>query len=375
MRSRKVLIWLVVAVLLVGAAAALTGCSGAKTGTTGETSGTAGSAGPLKIALLLPETKTARYESQDKPYFEAKVKELAPDAEILYSNANQDAALQQSQADAAITNGAQVLVLDPVDSASAASIVTKAQAAKIPVISYDRLILNAPVNYYISFDNEKVGVLQGQALLDKLTADGNAGKTIVMINGSPTDNNATLFKKGAHSVLDGKVKIGAEYDTPDWSPDKAQAQMDQAITKLGKDGFVGVLAANDGTGGGAIAAMKGAGIDPATRPTTGQDAELAAIQRILLGEQYMTVYKAIKLEAESAARLAVALAKGENAPADMTLAKVNNKLQDIDSVLLPPVAVTKDNIKDTIIKDGFWTADQIMIDDKLKAAGAAAGIQ
>ena len=220
----------------------------------------------------------------------------------------------------------------------------------MPVISYDRLILNAPVDYYISFDNEKVGKLQGQALLDKLTADGNAGKTIVMINGSPTDNNAKLFKKGAHSVLDGKVKIGAEYDTPDWSPDKAQTEMDQAITKLGKDGFVGVSAANDGTAGGAIAAMKGAGIDPTTRPTTGQDAELAAIQRILLGEQYMTVYKAIKPEAEAAAELAVALAKGEAVPPDMTLTKVNNGSEDVDSVLLPPVAVTKDNIKDTVVK-------------------------
>jgi D-xylose transport system substrate-binding protein len=130
-----------------------------------------------------------------------------------------------------------------------------------------------------------------------------------MINGAPTDNNAKLFKEGAHSVLDGKVEIGAEYDTPDWSPDKAQTEMDQAITKLGKDGFVGVYAANDGTGGGAIAAMTAAGIDPKTRPTTGQDAELAAIQRILLGEQYMTVYKAIK-RGQAAAELAVSLAKG-----------------------------------------------------------------
>ena len=236
MRVRRVLIWCVTIALVVGFAAALSGCGGGTSTTT--TGGT--TAQPMKIALLLPETKTARYETQDRPLFEAKVKELAPDAEILYSNANQDAAQQQSQADAALTNGANVLVLDPVDSASAASIVTKAAAQKVPVISYDRLILNAPVDYYISFDNEKVGTLQGQALLDKLTADGNAGKTIVMINGSPTDNNATLFKKGAHSVLDGKVKIGAEYDTPDWSPDKAQTEMDQAITKLGKDGFVGV---------------------------------------------------------------------------------------------------------------------------------------
>ena len=371
MYGRKIVTWCTVAALLVGMMVLLTGCGGggATTGTGGGTTET------LKIALLLPETKTARYETQDKPLFEAKVKELAPDIEILYSNANQDATEQQSQADAALTNGANVLVLDPVDSASAASIVSKAAAQNVPVISYDRLILNADVDYYVSFDNEMVGKLQGQALLDKLTKDGNAGKTIVMINGSPTDNNATLFKAGAHSILDGKVQIGAEYDTPDWSPDKAQAEMDQAITKLGKDGFVGVLAANDGTGGGAIAAMKGAGIDPSTRPTTGQDAELAGIQRILLGEQYMTVYKAIKLEADATAELAVALAKGESVPSTLKLSKVPNGTKDVDSVLLPPVAVTKENIQTTVVADGFWTADQIMTTPELKAAGAAAGLK
>ncbi|HEY5432024.1 MAG TPA: sugar ABC transporter substrate-binding protein [Coriobacteriia bacterium] len=375
MHGRRALRLFGAAALIVGIAVALGGCSqsGTPTGSTG-TTGTPAAAG-VKIALLLPETKTARYETQDRPLFEAKVKELAPDAQILYSNANQDSAQQQSQADAALTNGAQVLVLDPVDSAAAASIVTKAKAKNVPVISYDRLILNAPVDYYVSFDNEEVGKLQGTALLDKLTKDGNAGKTIVMINGSPTDNNATLFKKGAHSILDGKVKIGAEYDTPDWSPDKAQTEMDQAITKLGKTGFVGVYCANDGTCGGAIAAMKGAGIDPKTRPSTGQDAELAGIQRILLGEQYMTVYKAIKLEANTAAELAVGLAKGTGVPSSMTLSKVNNAQIDVPSVLLKPVAVTKDNIKDTVVADGFWTTQQILNTPALIAAGNAVGLQ
>jgi len=375
MHGRRALRLFGAAALIVGIAVALGGCSqsGTPTGSTG-TTGTPAAAG-VKIALLLPETKTARYETQDRPLFEAKVKELAPDAQILYSNANQDSAQQQSQADAALTNGAQVLVLDPVDSAAAASIVTKAKAKNVPVISYDRLILNAKVDYYVSFDNEEVGKLQGTALLDKLTKDGNAGKTIVMINGSPTDNNATLFKKGAHSILDGKVKIGAEYDTPDWSPDKAQTEMDQAITKLGKTGFVGVYCANDGTCGGAIAAMKGAGIDPKTRPSTGQDAELAGIQRILLGEQYMTVYKAIKLEANTAAELAVGLAKGTGVPSSMTLSKVNNGQIDVPSVLLKPVAVTKDNIKDTVVADGFWTTQQILNTPALIAAGRAVGLQ
>jgi D-xylose transport system substrate-binding protein len=366
MRVNKVLVWLVAAVLFVGTAAAISGCGGSTTGGTGA---------KLKIALLLPETKTARYETQDRPLFEAKVKALDPNIEILYSNANQDAAQQQSQADAALTNGANVLVLDPVDSASAASIVTKAKAKGVPVISYDRLILNAEVDYYVSFDNEQVGKLQGQALLDKLTADGKAGKAIVMINGSPTDNNATLFKAGAHSILDGKVTIGAEYDTPDWSPDQAQAEMDQAITKLGKTGFVAVYCANDGTCGGAIAAMKGAGIDPKTIPTTGQDAELAGIQRILLGEQFMTIYKAIKLEAEATAELAVALAKGEAPPSSLTLSTVNNGTKDVPSVLLKPVPVTKETIKSTVVADGFWTAAQIMNTPELQAAGAAVGLQ
>jgi D-xylose transport system substrate-binding protein len=370
MRGRKTLVWLGVVALVVGIAVVLTGCSGG-----GTTTSTSGSTTKLKIALLLPETKTARYETQDRPLFEAKVKALDPNIEILYSNANQDAAQQQSQADAALTNGANVLVLDPVDSASAASIVAKAAAKKVPVISYDRLILKANVDYYVSFDNEQVGKLQGQALLDKLTTDGNAGKAIVMINGSPTDNNATLFKKGAHSILDGKVTIGAEYDTPDWSPDQAQTEMDQAITKLGKTGFVAVYCANDGTCGGAIAAMKGAGIDPKTRPTTGQDAELAGIQRILLGEQYMTVYKAIKLEAEATAELAVALAQGKPVPSSMTLSTVNNGTKDVPSVLLKPVAVTKDTIKTTVVADGFWKTSDILNTPELKAAGAAIGLQ
>ena len=370
MRRRKVLIQLGIMALAVGIVVVLTACSSpAKTDTTG------GTAKKLKIALLLPETKTARYETQDRPLFEAKVKELAPDIEILYSNANQDANEQQSQADAALTNGANVLVLDPVDSASAASIVAKAAAKKVPVISYDRLILGAKVDYYVSFDNEQVGVLQGTALLDKITKDGNAGKAIVMINGSPTDNNATLFKKGAHSILDGKVTIGAEYDTPDWSPDKAQTEMDQAITKLGKTGFVAVYCANDGTCGGAIASMKGAGIDPKTIPTTGQDAELAGIQRILLGEQYMTIYKAIKAEANTAAELAVSLAQGKGAPSSMTLSKVNNKQMDVPSVLLKPVVVTKDTIKSTVVADGFWKVADILNTPELQAAGTAAGLQ
>lgn len=175
-------------------------------GSSGTTSG--------KIALLLPETKTARYESQDRPNFEKKMKEICPDCEIIYSNADQDASKQQSQADAAITNGAKVLVLDPVDSASAASIATKAKQQNIPVISYDRLITDAPVDYYISFDNVKVGELQGTSLSEKLAADGNAKGPIIKINGAPTDNNAKLFSQGSSEVFKAKASRSPRSTTP-----------------------------------------------------------------------------------------------------------------------------------------------------------------
>ena len=325
-----------------------------------------------KIALLLPESKTARYESQDRPGFERKMKELCPDCEIVYSNADQDASKQQSQAEAALTEGVKVMVLDPVDSASAAAIVNRAKQSDVPVISYDRLILDAPVDYYISFDNTKVGELQAESLSDKLEEDGNPTGPIVKINGAPTDNNAKLFKEGSNSVFEQRgVEIAKQYDTPDWSPDKAQQEMEQAITAVGKDRIKGVYAANDGTAGGAIAAMKSAGMDPKQIPVTGQDAELAAIQRIVAGEQYMTVYKAIKPEAEAAAELAFALLQGGEPPAGLVNGEEDNGQGMVPSVLLEPVAVTVDNINDTIVADGFWTAEQICTAEYQKACEEA----
>lgn len=357
--------------LLVGALVA-SACGDDDDDSTGG-DGDSGGDDAVKIALLLPETKTARYESQDRPLFEAKVGELCPDCEILYSNAEQDAAQQQSQAEAALTNGADVLVLDPVDSASAASIVTLAGQSDVPVISYDRLITDADIAYYISYDNAKVGELQATALTDKLAEDGVTTGALVMINGAPTDNNATLFKEGAHSVIDDSgYDIGVEYDTPEWSPDEAQQEMEQAITRLGQDGFVGVYAANDGTAGGAIAAMKSAGIDPLP-PITGQDAEVAGIQRILAGEQYMTVYKAIKPQAEIAAEVAIALARGEELGSDLVNQDVDNGSLDVPSMILVPVPVTIENVNSTVVADGFWTVDEICTAD-YAAACEAAGI-
>jgi D-xylose transport system substrate-binding protein len=310
------------------------------------------------IALLLPETKTTRYEEQDRPRFEAKVKALCPQCKVIYSNANQDAARQQQQVEAALTNGAKVLVLDAVDAEAATALVDRAKQAKVPVIAYDRLISKAPIDYFVSFDNVRVGKIQAQSLVDKL--GDPAGKSIVMLNGAPTDPSSGDYKKGAHSVLDSSgVKIAKEYDTPDWSPDKAQREMEQAITAVGKDKIAGVYSANDGMIGGAIAAMKSGGLDPKSVPTTGQDSEIAAVQRILAGEQYMTIYLAIKKQAESSAQLAVNLVRGEKPQAGLVNSKVDNGAGQVPTVLLTPTAVTKDNIKDTIVADGFHSATDI----------------
>lgn len=334
-----------------------------------------GGGGSGTIALLLPENHTPRYEAADRPDFEAKVKELCSDCKILYSNATQDAAKQQNQAEAALTQGADVLVVDAVDAGSAGAIVTKAKAQDVPVVSYDRLITNADVDYYISFDNVRVGRLQGETLIKGLKANGHATGPVVMLAGDPADNNATLFKQGANEALKaGGVKIAKSFDTPGWSADKAQNQMQQSITSLGNSGFNGVLAANDDLGGGAIAAMKSAGIKPSTRPTTGQDATVAGVQRILTGEQFMTVYKAVKPEADAAAEIAVALAKGDDVPSGLVNQQVDNGQKKVPSVILAPVAVIKGNVNDTVVKDGFLKVSELC-KGSFKSACTSAGIQ
>jgi D-xylose transport system substrate-binding protein len=341
------------------AAAVATGCGSDNKSSSGSTSSSSGGKGGKTVALFLPESKTARYESKDRPYFTAKLKALCPDCKLIYNNADQDAAKQQQQVEAAITQGADVLVLDPVDAGSAVASVTRAKQSKIPVISYSRPIGNADIDYFVSNDNEKVGVMQAQALVARMKALGKPNGTIVMINGSPQDAAAGDFKRGAHSVLDKSgLKIAAEYDTPDWSPDKAQSEMEQAIAKLGKGKIDGVYAANDGTAGGAVAAMKSNGFTTLP-PVTGQDAELAGVQRIVAGQQYMTVYKKIKPQAEAAAELAVALVTGQQPSAALINGKFNNGKKDVPSVFTEMVPVTANLVQKDIVDDGFWKASEI----------------
>ncbi len=322
-----------------------------------------------KIGLLLPDSVTARYDSADRPYFEERIAELCAACEVLYANADGDAAKQQQQAESMLTQGVSVLVLDPYDGKAAASIVGLAKNRGVPVIAYDRLIDSPDVAYYISFDNELVGRLQAESLLAKLESDGvrPGDGGILMVNGSPTDNNASQFKKGAHSVIDGSgFAVLSEFDTPGWDPAKAQDWVAGQITQFG-DAIVGVYAANDPTASGAIASLKAAGVTPLP-PVTGQDAELAGLQRILAGDQYMTVYKALKPEAYQAATLAIELVNGRTPPGQVEVSVNGTAIQ---SFLLEPVAVTRAQIKPVVIDDGFFTLEQVCTPDYASACAAA----
>ena len=303
------------------------------------------------VALLLPDKKTARYETFDRPIFEEHLRSLA-DVDIIYANADQDAARQQQQAESALSAGADVIVLDPVDARAAGSIVAAAHAEGVPVLAYDRLILGeARPDYYLSFDNELVGRLQAESLVAELAARGTEDGGILLVHGSPTDSNASQFRQGAQEVLaESGLRVLAQYDTPDWSPDKAQSWVAGQISQYG-DEIVGVYAANDGTAGGAVAALRAAAVSPFP-VVTGQDAELTALQRIVAGDQHMTVYKALREQASLAAEIALTLLRGE-APEAQT------EVDGIPATLLTPVAVTAAEIGDVIVADGFWSAEDI----------------
>lgn len=333
-----------------------------------------------KVAFLLPEKQTARYEAKDKPLFEAQFKKLCPTVELIYSNAGGDDAAQQQQADAAIAAGAKVIVLDPNDADAGGAIAKSAAAKGVKIISYDRLLKGGSTpDLYVAFDSNSVGKLQGQALLDKLTKDGKTNAKVLWINGSPKDNNAKLFAQGAHSVLDGKVTVVKEDAMANWKPEEAQQITEAAIASFGKDGFDAVYVANDGGAGGVIAALKTGGVDPKTHPVTGQDAELAAIQRIVAGEQFMTVYKPIKTLAEASAAAACDMISGKAVDTAKFNAKENNGTADIVTQVIPVVPVTLDggitgtkSIVDSVIADKFYTAAEICTADYQTACTAAA---
>lgn len=356
------------ALAAAGALAALAGCGSSDSGSSG------GGGDDGSVAFLLPDTVLTRWEQQDRPAFVRAARRACPSCKVMTYNAQGDAAKQQSQAEAAITNGAKVLVITAVDTDAAAGIVTKAQQAGVKVVSYGRIIQRSDVDYGITLDPVEVGEMQARDLVETLAADGRGDGRIIMVNGSPTDQAAPLYKRGAHNVIDASdLRVVKEYDTPNWDPQRAQAQVEQAITAVGRDGFDAIYAANDGTAGGSIAAMKGAGIDPATRPVTGQDAELAAIQRILAGDQLDTIYQPIPVFGAKAAELAVALAQGRAPPEGLINGEVDNGQKQVPTYLYEPVLVKRDNVAETVVRDGFLTVEQICT-APYRAACRAAGL-
>jgi D-xylose transport system substrate-binding protein len=303
------------------------------------------------VAFLMPDQGSTRYEEHDSPGFIAEMKKLCPGCKVLYLNADADATKQQQQFNSVIAQGAKAIVLDPVDSAAAASLVASAQGQGIKVIAYDRPIPKGKADFYVSFNNEGIG----KAIADSLVAHLKAmnvvaadGAGVLQINGSPTDAAAGLIKKGIHAGLDTSgYPILSEFDTPDWAPPKAQEWASGQVTRFGNK-ILGVVAANDGTGGGAIAAFKAAGVSPVP-PVTGNDATTAALQLIISGDQYNTISKPSEIVAAAAAQVAVALLSGETPKAEMTL-------YDTPSMLFTPAVVTAENLKAEIIDKGIAKA-------------------
>jgi D-xylose transport system substrate-binding protein len=330
--------------------------------------------GDITVGLLLPDKETTRFERFDYPLIKKRVAALTNNkGKVLYANAEASAAKQSTQMDQMVTEKADVILVDAVDAKAIAPAVQKAKDAGIPVIAYDRLA-QGPIDAYVSHDNELVGQVQGRAIVGAL-GDKAAGSKIVMMNGSPADPNTALFKKGALSELEGHVIIAKRYDTKEWLPEIAKANMKKAIESLGIGNIAAVYSANDDMAGAAIEAMKEAG---ATKipPVTGQDASLPAIQRIVSGEQYMTVYKSFQLEANNAAELAVAKVQGRSIEFEaLTPDVVDSPTQkDIPSLLVQVVAVTKGNIRQTVIDDGVYTVKDICT-PKYEADCAAIGLQ
>lgn len=309
------------------------------------------------VAFLMPDQGSTRYDLHDWPGFEAEMKKICPDCTAIYQNATNDMALQQQQFNAAIAQGAKVIVIDPVDTGAAASLVQIGQSQGVKVIAYDRPIPDLPADFYISFDNEGLGYAIAESFVEHLKANGVSPDSggVLQVNGSPTDAAARLIAKGSRDALAAsEYKTLAEYDTPNWAPPKAQEWVAGQITRFG-DQILGVVAANDGTGGGSIAALKAAGVEPLP-PVTGNDAELAALQRIVAGDQYNTISKPSEIVGRAAANAAYAFLQGK-------VPEPTTTLYNTPSQLFVPEVVTKENLKAVVVDTGVTTAAEICVDE------------
>jgi D-xylose transport system substrate-binding protein len=358
---------------------ALAACGGGSSGASSSTSSAASApgsssaapaAGGAQVGVILPDTQSSqRWESFDKPYLQQAFDGAGVKADI--QNALGDTGKMATIADSMIQEGVKVLIITNLDSASGAQIETKAKNAGIKTIDYDRLTLGGSADYYVSFDNVKVGELQGSALIQCLGSKADA--KIIEVNGSPTDNNATLFKQGYDSQLDPKYKAGwkkvGDQSVPKWDNAQAGTIFEQLLTAAGNK-VDGVLVANDGMAQSVITVLKKNGLKV---PVTGQDATPDGLRSVLVGDQCMTVYKAVKAEAKGAADAAVALIKGGTVDTQGKTTKDSQANRDVPSVLLTPVAITADKVKD-VVADGFVKAADICTTADAKAACTKNGV-
>jgi D-xylose transport system substrate-binding protein len=327
-----------------------------------------------KVGVILPDTASSkRWENNDRPLLKEAFDAAGVESDI--QNAQGDKAKFATLADQMLNAGANVLLIVNLDSPSAAAVIAKAKQQGVPVIDYDRLTLGGGASYYVSFDNVAVGTKIGEGLVKCMQDGGNSSGNVALLNGSPTDNNATLFKQGYQTAIeDAGYTVTEDQSVPDWDNTKAGTIFEQMFTKANGD-FVGVAAANDGLGG-AVASVLGREGAAEDIPTTGQDATDEGLQRVLLGTQCMTVYKAIKKEADAAAQLAIALAKGDTAAADkLATGSVEDTEtgEQVKSVLLEPQAIFPENVKD-VIADGFTTAEAVCSNAELQKACEENGV-
>ncbi|MFJ9041037.1 sugar ABC transporter substrate-binding protein [Streptomyces sp. NPDC102406] len=350
-------------------------CGGVLPGGDSESSAPVRKGNDVRIGLLLPEKETARYEKFDYPHIKRQIAELTDGHGVLeYANAGQDAGLQNRQVDQMISKKVDALIVDAVDAKLITPAVQRAKDAGIHVIAYDRLA-QGPVDAYVGFDNGLVGQTQGKELVQALGDKASKSSKIVMINGSPTDPNAIDFKESARAELADAVTIAKSYDTVAWKPQNAKANMEQAIAAIGASNIAGVYSANDGMAGGVVEALKEAGVTKMP-PITGQDAELAAVQRILTGNQYMSVYKPYPEEAATAAEMAVRVAQGRTIEFEaLAMDRTDSPTtKQVRTASVSVVALTRANIKQTVVKDGIFTVKEICT-AKYAQACAEAGLK
>lgn len=331
--------------------------------------------GKGKIAVLLPDTQSsARYVSFDAPYLQKAFQAAGlSSSDFQIQNAQGSASTMQTQAEAAITNGASVILVDPLDSGSGAAIEANAASKGVKTIDYDRLTLNGSSTYYVSFNNVNVGRMIGQGFVDCVQAWSVQKPQVLVMNGDPTDNNASLFSQGYHQVLDPLFSNGTYTKVAEpagtWDNQKALTIFQQQYQA--HPNINAVVAPNDGVANSVISGLKNLQLPPKKVPTTGQDATLQGLQNILANYQCMTVYKPIYVEAQAAAALALYIRAGEAPPSTLVNGASDNKKTQVPSVLLTPITVTTQNMGSTVVKDNFVSKTDLCAGQYASACSAA----